>query len=217
MIRQFKLAVACSIVMTTGCAVNPGTGEYEINRAGIGIAIGTVAGAAAGAALGDGSYVVKGALIGAALGGATGAVLERQHEQLQKDLADTPLTIERTTDKQGKPALVVEAPADVTFAAGSADLASSAFSGLAKINSALAVDKPRVEIVGHADSTGRREINQLLSYSRAQSVAEFLRQSGYPADRIVVRGAGSSQPKATNESPEGRAANRRVQIVIHES
>ncbi|GAB2655203.1 OmpA family protein [Vibrio panuliri] len=74
----------------------------------------------------------------------------------------------------------------------------------------------QVEIVGHTDSSGAAEYNQQLSEKRAQSVAAVLTESGVDASRITVSGEGEANPIASNETREGRAQNRRVDITVPE-
>jgi outer membrane protein OmpA-like peptidoglycan-associated protein len=68
--------------------------------------------------------------------------------------------------------------------------------------------------VGHTDNTGTAAYNQDLSQRRAVSVANVLRDAGVPSGRISAYGRGEDQPIATNLSPDGRAQNRRVEIII---
>jgi outer membrane protein OmpA-like peptidoglycan-associated protein len=69
-------------------------------------------------------------------------------------------------------------------------------------------------VEGHTDSQGSESYNQGLSQRRADSVRDYLVQRGYPADRIQARGKGKGSPTADNASAEGRANNRRVEIII---
>ena len=72
-----------------------------------------------------------------------------------------------------------------------------------------------MEIEGHTDAIGSQDYNQKLSEDRAQTVNEYLLRAGVRPDRIVaVRGFGKLKPVTTNETPEGRQMNRRVEIVI---
>ena len=72
-----------------------------------------------------------------------------------------------------------------------------------------------IEISGHTDSTGSAEVNKSLSQKRADSVARFLVEvGGISASRVLATGYGKERPVASNETPEGRAANRRVEILI---
>jgi OOP family OmpA-OmpF porin len=74
----------------------------------------------------------------------------------------------------------------------------------------------KASIVGHTDSRGSAAYNQTLSENRAQAVADYLISQGIEAERIEVTGAGETQPKASNDSAEGRMANRRVEVTIDE-
>ncbi len=71
-----------------------------------------------------------------------------------------------------------------------------------------------IEAVGHTDSIGTEEYNQGLSERRAASVEDYLTDKGVPADKIETEGMGESNPIATNQTPEGRAKNRRVEITV---
>jgi outer membrane protein OmpA-like peptidoglycan-associated protein len=71
-----------------------------------------------------------------------------------------------------------------------------------------------VLILGHADSSGKLELNRQLSEQRAQAVGGIFRLSGFERDRLRLKGVGSDMPRAANDSPEGRARNRRVEILL---
>jgi OOP family OmpA-OmpF porin len=71
----------------------------------------------------------------------------------------------------------------------------------------------RVEVAGHTDSIGTEEYNEDLSYRRARAVKDYLVSEGVAADRMDVRGFGESRPIADNASEDGRAKNRRVELV----
>ncbi|MGE4406114.1 OmpA family protein [Pseudomonas sp.] len=75
-------------------------------------------------------------------------------------------------------------------------------------------DKTAVIVLGHADSTGSDEINRTISRERAGAVAAIFRLSGLKHDRLRIRGLGSDMPRAANDSQEGRALNRRVEMVL---
>lgn len=207
-------AVIMGALMMGGCTTNPSTGNYEINRTGVGLAVGTVAGAAVGAALGDGSYAIKGAMIGAAVGGGAGYMLERKHQQLQVALRQTEMEVAMAKDAKGTQVLTISSPSDVTFSPGSSDIAAPAYGGLSTLAKSLNGQKYEIEITGHTDNIGSSEFNQKLSYDRARSVGEYLYQNGIPQDSIKVRGASESEPIADNGTKEGRAKNRRVVIAI---
>ncbi|MNS75740.1 Peptidoglycan-binding protein ArfA [compost metagenome] len=73
-----------------------------------------------------------------------------------------------------------------------------------------------MRIIGHTDSTGNDGINDPLSLARAESTRNYLTSRGVNGSRIQVQGMGSRQPIATNDTAEGRARNRRVEIFVGE-
>ena len=105
---------------------------------------------------------------------------------------------------------------DVLFDTGSYTLKPGAREMLAKISGiVLAHPGLNLQIEGHTDSVGGDDFNQQLSERRADSVRDFLAQQGVPASSIAARGFGKTQPVATNDTPEGRQRNRRVEIVVN--
>lgn len=104
---------------------------------------------------------------------------------------------------------------DANFATGSSSLTPVAKGTLDKfIADSKNADIAVVTISGHTDSTGTAKLNDRLSEARAQSVATYLQLHGLQAGRYEIHGYGSSQPIASNKTPDGRAMNRRVQIDI---
>ncbi|WP_374417857.1 OmpA family protein [Stutzerimonas kunmingensis] len=75
-------------------------------------------------------------------------------------------------------------------------------------------DKTAVVVLGHADSTGSADTNRTVSRERAGAVAAIFRLSGLKHNRLRIRGLGSDMPRAANDSKEGRALNRRVEMVL---
>jgi outer membrane protein OmpA-like peptidoglycan-associated protein len=104
----------------------------------------------------------------------------------------------------------------VLFASGESTLLPSATSRLTQVAEALVAGDPGSTFVveGYTDSKGKSDFNQNLSEARAQAVRDFLVQHGVAPERIEARGFGESQPVASNKTAEGRANNRRVEIVI---
>jgi outer membrane protein OmpA-like peptidoglycan-associated protein len=101
----------------------------------------------------------------------------------------------------------------VTFVSGGAGLTPEARLILDRVAESLAADPTvRVEIAGHTDDTGYRPFNLSLSLSRAASVRTYLIGRGVSEERLVARGYGPDDPVASNETPEGRAQNQRVEL-----
>ena len=144
-------------------------------------------------------------------------------EQGKQDLFESEL---RTADaraeiaklaavKEEERGLVVTLSGGVLFRSAKSTLLPSAQVKLDQVAKALLSIPARNLIVeGHTDSIGSESYNQGLSQRRADAVRDYLVQKGYPADRIQARGKGEGSPIADNTSPEGRANNRRVEIVI---
>lgn len=102
------------------------------------------------------------------------------------------------------------------FNSGASEIDARNFALMNKIIESLSqFPDAKIVVSGHTDSTGNENLNQELSQQRAEKVAQFLTQVGkIPANRIQYVGYGKSRPVANNETPEGRAANRRVEILI---
>jgi outer membrane protein OmpA-like peptidoglycan-associated protein len=117
--------------------------------------------------------------------------------------------------KEEERGLVVTLSGGVLFRSAESTLLSSAQVKLDQVaNALLAVRARNLIVEGHTDSQGSKSYNQGLSQRRADAVRDYLVKRGYPADRIQSRGKGKDSPIADNASPEGRANNRRVEIII---
>lgn len=153
-------------------------------------------------------------------------LLKQQTEtanQAKQDLKDSE---QRTADaraelarlatvKEDERGLVVTLSGGVLFRSAKSNLLSSAQVKLDQVAKALmSVRERNIIVEGHTDSQGSESYNQGLSQRRADTVRNYLVQQGYPGDRIQARGMGEGSPIADNASPEGRANNRRVEIVI---
>jgi len=116
---------------------------------------------------------------------------------------DTPMPITETVILHG-----------VNFRSESADILEESFPVLDMIYSSLAYyTNLRVEIAGHTDNQGQADFNKSLSYNRARSVMNYLVSRGIPKNRLVARGYGMERPIADNDTYEGRASNRRVEVI----
>jgi outer membrane protein OmpA-like peptidoglycan-associated protein len=103
----------------------------------------------------------------------------------------------------------------VQFSTGNADISAVAREGVAKFSGIVAsFPDLHFSVEGHTDSTGSVATNDALSLRRAMSVRDYLIGQGIPAAAIDVRGLGSSMPNGDNSTVEGRARNRRVEIVV---
>lgn len=103
----------------------------------------------------------------------------------------------------------------IAFASGKADLPSESLPLLAKVlEVAKSLNSGAIRVEGHTDSVGSEAVNNSISKSRADAVASYLKANGLSAANIKAEGFGFSKPIASNKSKEGRATNRRVDVVI---
>lgn len=151
-----------------------------------------------------------GAIIGATVGGAIGTNLDRQAAELRASVANPNVSVTNMGDH-----LVVNMPQDLLFATDSAALNATLVRDIQAVGANL-VNYPnqRIEVIGHTDNTGPAAWNADLSLRRATAVAQVLIGAGVPAARVTTRGMGEDRPVASNLTPEGRAQNRRVEILI---
>ncbi|AVO57609.1 OmpA family protein [Pseudomonas chlororaphis] len=141
----------------------------------------------------------------------TQAWLDDYEPRLREAVKDSRLQLERRENY-----LVVIAPVDGSFNPDRpAMLLPVTLSPFTRVAKAVGTDaKTSVLVLGHADTTGAAAANQKLSRDRAQSVAAIFSLTGLKRDRLMLRGMGSVMPRAANDSVEGRALNRRVEIIV---
>ena len=208
--------VAMLALSVAGCyTYDPYTGEKKVSDTTKGAGIGAAAGAVVGLLTGgDAAAHRKNALIaagvGALAGGAIGNYMDRQEANLRHDLAGTGVSVTRIGDN-----ITLNMPGNITFKSDSAELDPSFFKVLNSVNVVVKkYNKTVVEVAGHTDNTGAADYNQKLSERRADSVAQYLESQGLANNRVVTVGAGESRPVADNATPEGRQANRRVELTL---
>jgi outer membrane protein OmpA-like peptidoglycan-associated protein len=216
---KFPLVAAVTGVIALGACTNPnGSILAQDGDANKNLKNGALLGAGAGAVIGalskgDGNRdqgAVRGALIGAALGAGGGALLDKQERDLRASLGNDNVTINNTGDR-----LIVTLPQDILFATGSSAVRPDLQRDLGAVASNLqAYPDSTIQIIGHTDSDGEAAFNQQLSESRANSVASVLLNNGISSSRVQAYGRGEAQPVSSNLNPQGKAQNRRVEIVI---
>ena len=209
-----KSIPAISLALLLGlsaCTTNPYTGEEEASKAGMGAGIGAVAGGLIGAIAGDNrESILIGMGIGALAGGGVGYYMDKQEDKLRAQLQSTGVSVTRNGDN-----IILNMPGNITFATNSSNISADFYRVLDSV--ALVInefEKTYVDVYGYTDSTGSEAYNQTLSEARASSVASYLMSQKVISQRVVTRGMGESQPIATNDTPEGRSLNRRVEIVL---
>jgi outer membrane protein OmpA-like peptidoglycan-associated protein len=174
--------------------------------AGIGAAAGAVIAAATGERKAD--RILAGAAIGAGIGAGVGVYMDKQEEKL----GHIPNT---TVERVDEDTLLVHFESDVLFDVDSSIVKPDARDALDEA-SGVFTEFPKTAIVvqGHTDSTGTEEHNQSLSERRAQAVVAYLTGKGIEPARMAPMGYGEGQPIASNDTADGRAKNRRVDLLL---
>ncbi len=177
-------------------------------------AIGAGAGSVIGGIIGNKSdNTAKGAIIGAMIGGTAGALIgrdmDKQAEQLEKDLEGA--SVERIGE-----GIKITFDSGILFGFDSYILGEQSISNLEKLAQTLnKYDDTEILIEGHTDDVGDNSYNEELSQKRANSVSTFLISKEVEEARLITTGYGESQPIAKNSTDEGRRQNRRVEVAIY--
>ncbi len=214
-ITVLSIILVTSLLTLPACTtVNPYTGEKQTSKATEGSAIGGVVGAILGAATASKGHRVENALIGGGIGaiagGGAGYYMDVQEAKLRQKLEGTGVRVARKGDE-----IYLIMPGDVTFATNSSDLNSRFFDVLDSVALVLQEYKSTlVTVAGYTDSTGSASYNQKLSERRATTVAMYLHSRGVVQQRLAAIGHGEDRPVASNDTSEGRAKNRRVEITL---
>lgn len=211
--KAITIAILSTSLVLGACATDPETGQKRITRPAATAAAGAGAGALLGALLGgrnNRAEVLIGAGIGAIAGGAIGSYMDRQARDLKQRTAGTGIEVEQ----QGQE-IAIKLPDGITFDTGKAMLKPDMRPALDQVAKTL-TEYPStfIDVTGHTDSTGTDAINQPLSEQRATSVADYLQYQGVQRARVATRGYGAQFPVASNDTAEGRAQNRRVEIRL---
>lgn len=211
------LSLACVIALSGCTTYDPYTGEEKTTNTVKGAGIG------AGAALVV-SYLankdkssrernqrlLRDAGIGAIVGGGVGYYMDTQEAKLRKQLRSTGVSVQRDGDN-----INLVMPGNITFPSAGSHLRTDFYDVLDSVALVLEeFDKTIIVVAGYTDSVGSTSYNQLLSESRAQSVANYLQNKEIKFVRFDVIGFGKSNPIADNNTEAGRALNRRVELTL---
>ena len=201
------------VSLAGGCATwermgqSPGTERDKTKK---GAVIGAAAGAVLGKVLGEGDAdeVLAGAAIGAGIGAGVGAYMDKQERDLSRIEG---AEVERVDEDM----LRVDFESDVLFGFDSSTLTAQSSDTLRQVVGVLnQYDQTAIIVQGHTDSTGRDDYNMRLSERRADAVKAFLTRNGISQQRIIAIGYGEAHPVASNDTPDGRVLNRRVDLLI---
>jgi outer membrane protein OmpA-like peptidoglycan-associated protein len=213
MIKRLALVALCATYLSACTTTDPYTGEQKVSNTAGGAAIGAGLGALGGLVVGGGDKgrnALIGAAIGGLAGGAIGNYMDQQESELRAQLQGTGVSVTRMGDR-----IVLNMPSNVTFATDQDQVIPPFYQTLNSV--ALVLNKfnrTLIDVNGHTDSTGSLAHNQGLSERRAASVANYLASQGVDQRRMSTLGFGPSQPIASNATPDGRAQNRRVEVLI---
>ncbi len=208
-------AAALCAALTLGACTDPGRIDPNDPRRQTkqGALLGGLLGAGIGAVSGASNKttaILGGAAIGAIAGAAIGESLDKQEAELRQQLASDGITITNTGDR-----LIVSLPNDITFATDSFDVRPALRADINRVAAHLnRYPKMTVQVIGHTDSDGDAAYNIGLSKRRANAVADILQAGGVSYTRIVTIGRGEEVPVASNLTEDGKARNRRVEIVM---
>jgi outer membrane protein OmpA-like peptidoglycan-associated protein len=199
-----------SAMLLTACAT-----DDPNRRAKTGAAIGAIAGAVIGHQAHDerGRYV--GAMAGAAAGAAAGNYMDKQQQEMERQLAEEQRKNEIELERVKEDTLKLNLDGEVSFANNSDKINPAFDKTLDKVSGIISqYNETSVQIIGHTDNRGSDSYNQDLSERRALSVANFLSQNGVSSQRITTEGRGELEPRSENNTKEGRELNRRVEILL---
>lgn len=214
--KRSKLSVAAVVVaslMMVSCSSMNDTGRGALYGGGGGAALG----AGVGALIGGGKGAAIGAGIGAGVGAGAGALIGRRMDKQKAELEKIEnAQVETVTDQNGLQAIRVTFGDGILFATGKSALTQNSINSLAQVAQSLKNNPDTdISIFGNTDNTGSRAVNERLSLERAQAVVNYLVGNGIPSQRFIdVKGLAYDNPIASNETVDGRAANRRVDIFV---
>ena len=200
-----------SLFLNACTTIDPYTREEKTSNAVKGTAIGALSGAVIGVLAGDNrKSALIGAGVGALAGGGIGYYMDVQEKKLRQELEATGVSVTRSGDS-----IILNMPGNVTFDTASSDISADFYRVLNSISLVFnEYEKTYIDIYGHTDSVGDATYNMGLSQRRADSVSRYLQTRGVISQRLLTRGMGEDYPVASNDTKQGRAQNRRVEIKL---
>lgn len=214
-LRKLPLTLSLVTVTALGACTDPGRFDNpDQNNTKSGAVLGGILGAMVGMADAspgqEGQGAIRGAIFGATAGAVVGNELDKQAEALRASMGHNGVMIVNTGES-----LIVTLPQDILFATDSTAIRADLQADLGALARNLQeYPNSTVQVIGHTDNVGSASYNEDLSLRRANSVANVLISQGVSAYRLSTIGLGENQPVATNLTAQGRAQNRRVEIVI---
>jgi len=196
----------------TSCDAAKNTNKTQRGAA-IGVVAGGLLGAVLGNNLGNGGNAALGAVLGGVIGGAAGGMIghkmDKQAREIQTALPGA------TVERVGEGIKLTLGENSVRFDTNKSTLTTTAKANLDRLVPVFkSYADTDIVIYGYTDNTGAVEHNQTLSEQRSASVKTYLASKGLNTDRFTTAGMGIADPVATNDTPEGRTQNRRVEFAI---
>ena len=187
LLKSLTVAALAIPLALTGCVTDPVSGQRNTSKTAMyGLGGAAVCGIV-GALTHGGKGARNSALACGAIGAGVGGYMDYQEKKLRENLKNTNIEVER----QGNQIKLTASETLVQY------------------------PDTTLTINGHTDNTGNDAINEPLSRNRALAVSNYLQSRGVNASRLTTAGYGSRQPVASNATAEGRAQNRRVEILIN--
>lgn len=213
-IKLFTISALTAAMMLTGCSSMNNTGKGALIGGGGGAALG----AGLGAIIGGGKGAAIGSAIGAGVGAGAGALIgrkmDKQQQELERQLAES-ATVEQVQDANGLQAIKVTFNSGILFPTNGTTLSENAKSELSQFAVSLKNNpQTNVQIYGFTDNTGSMAVNQKVADGRSGAVKSYLVNSGVDFTRLSSQGVPMASYVASNDTAEGRAQNRRVEIYI---
>jgi outer membrane protein OmpA-like peptidoglycan-associated protein len=214
--KNIKIAALANIfilgTLFTGCESVKNTNNTQRGAA-IGAVGGAVLGGVLGNNLGKGGKGALGAVLGGVIGGVAGGVIGNKMDKQAREI-ETALPGAQV-ERVGEGIKLTLGENAVRFDTNKSTLTSGAKANLDKLVSVFnQYPDTNIQIYGYTDSTGTAEYNLKLSDQRAASVRSYLNGKGISNSRFTTSGLGIADPIATNDTPEGRSQNRRVEFAI---
>jgi len=211
-IRKSVYLVMC-ISLIVGCKAVKNT-SHKQRGATVGATTGAVIGGVLGNNVGKGNNTVLGAIIGAAIGGVAGGYIgnrmDKQAERIEEEIPGAEVT------RVGEGINVTfNEDAGVYFDTNKSNVKGTSATTLDKLAGIFKeYPKSYILVEGHTDSAGPDDYNMNLSKQRAESVTTYLVSKGISSGRFTTKWYGEAQPKGDNETKDGKAQNRRVELAI---
>lgn len=210
MTSKFKSAVV-AIALAVGAMGFQGCDSLNntTKGAGIGAAAGGVIGALIGKKVGN---TAVGAVVGAAVGGTAGGFIGKRMDKQAAEIKTAIPGAEVIREGEG---IIVRFDSGILFDFNKTELKEAAKVNIQSLAASLnQYPGTDVKVYGHTDNVGTAAVNLSVSEKRAAAVKTYAVSQGVPSDRLVTVGKGLTEPVADNSTEAGRAANRRVEIVI---